>query len=191
VTAVFDLDNLGPSAREDVQRYVKAMNRAELEAIAFHAEWNRRKGRLRDIAAMEGVNPDQLSLINMHTDLPSAIRYINIDGEEDFKHRDLASLDELIANEEWTLERCRTRVGISERRLQRLWLFAEEQGERFDMQAPIGPHIWRNVLCAICGDPWRERDPFEKAHDISVAAGAGANVTRYAHRSCNRAEGVG
>ena len=43
----------------------------------------------------------------------------------------------------------------------------------------------------FCGKGYRADDPFELAHRIAVALGGGDGTTDHAHRSCNRAEGVG
>ena len=183
-------DSFGPSARAALADVVGRLPREDLERQVMDAMWRSMLNQLRARARLDG-DIEQLSLFDdLKVSLPTAIRVVE-DGVEDFVDRDLANYRQVSANELWIHQEAQRRVGIVERRMRRLTKWRDEQPATFDEEAPIGPWIFRDVTCAFGDGGWREGDPFEKAHDVAVAAGGGDQTVRWAHRSCNRSEGKG
>ena len=176
-------------------RKVAALPRGELERIvvqAFDRSDNRRfreeatDADLRD-AETELSGIEQARLFDMPTVLDVRIRTVDDDGGITWKHRDEATGKEHEAYHDHMETLHLTSAGIRRRKRDRLADWIAEQGSLFDDEAPIGPYVWREIVCAICGSGYRDGDPFELAHDVAVTLGGGDGSTHWAHRSCNRA----
>lgn len=184
---------------DDNIRKVRALSRDELERLVVEA-WDRADDRrlrkeatdddLRHAEA-EASGLELARLFEMPTVLDAQIRVESDDGDFTWKHRDEASFKEhRVFNER--METLHERAaGIRRRKNERLDAWADTQGAEFDHGAPIGDHLWRDTECCICGDGYREDDPFELAHDVAVILGGGDGNRQWAHRSCNRSEGAG
>jgi hypothetical protein len=187
------------SFHADNVRKAHQLPRHELERLIV-ATWDRADDRrLRKEATDEDLRYAEAELtgievarlFEMPTILDAAVRVELDDGGIDWKHRDEATFKEHRTYNERQQVLHERAAGIRRRKCERLDTWVEEQGVLFDHAAPIGPQIWRDVTCAICGGGYRENDPFEMAHDIAVALGGGDGSAHWAHQSCNRAEGVG
>lgn len=186
------------SMRTDNRAKVKKMTRTELEAFV-EASMNRSDNRrfrdqvtaddLTDAAADE--MGEQMTL-PLPTVLDARVRVHDDAGELDWKERDEASFKEhRTFNDEMETAHERA-AGIRRRKGEKLDRWADEQDPAaFDHGAPIGDYLWRDTVCAICHNPFSAADPFERAHDVAVALGGGDGSWQWAHRSCNRSEGVG
>ena len=148
------------------------------------------KTRARDVKGaqdeMSGI--DIARLFEMPTLLDDEVRTVDDDGSVDWKSRDEASAKDHHLNNDYWEGVYTTAAGIRRRRDDRLkgW---QADNPSYNPADPIGPFLFRDVHCAICKKGWRPNDPFEFAHDVAATLGGGD--CEFAHRSCNRAEGVG
>jgi hypothetical protein len=180
-------------------RKAKALSRDELERLVVES-WDRADDRrLRKQATDEDLRQadqelsgaEQARLFEMPTVLDAQVRTDDDDGSAVWKHRDEASLKEHQAFNDHMEHLHERAAGMRRRKADKLGAWADEQGVLFDHGAPIGVWLWRDTTCAICGRGYLPDDPFELAHDVAVALGGGDGSRQWAHRSCNRREGVG
>jgi hypothetical protein len=184
---------------DDNVRKAKALPRDELERLVVEA-WDRADDRrLRKEATDEDLRRAEAELdgielarlFEMPTVLDAQVRVDNDDGGGVWKHRDEATFKDHHAFNDRMETLHERAAGIRRRKNEKLDAWADTQGVEFDHGAPIGEQVWRDTKCAICGKGYLPGDPFEMAHDIAVILGGGNGTTQWAHRTCNRAEGVG
>lgn len=148
------------------------------------------KIRARDLKAaqeeMSGI--DIARIFDMPTLLDDEVRTVDDDGSVDWKSRDEASAKDHHVNNDYWEGVYTSAAGIRRRRDDRLNTW-EADNPGYNPGNPIGPYLFRDETCAICKKGWRPNDPFEFAHDVAVTFGGGTG--KLAHRTCNRAEGVG
>jgi hypothetical protein len=184
---------------DDNVHKAKALSRDELERLVVQS-WDRSDDRrLRKQATEEDLRYAEAELdgielarlFDMPTVLDAHVRVEDDDGGVEWKYRDEATLKEHQAQNDYRQRLHLSAAGRYLRKHERLADWASEQAEEFDEAAPMGPYVWREITCCFGDGGYRENDPFEMAHDIAVALGGGDGTTRWAHRSCNRSEGVG
>jgi len=184
---------------DDLWTEIKAMSVDELRSIVFDVRLKKEDRRLRektenaDLAEAEKEMRGEFRMIDraeIPTVLDRQVRVETDDGRPNWVERDDASPKQHIGHQERKSAVYRTASGIADRKADRVRGFLADN-PLIPEDKPIGPVLWQDQPCAICGLGWRTGDPFEEAHDISVKFGGGDGTVRWAHRSCNRAEGVG
>jgi hypothetical protein len=132
------------------------------------------------------LKPEQLTLFELHTQLPAIVR-TEVAGEEVFVHWQNGTLDEHAESLKFTRQHHIQQAGICERLEQRIYAMDT------DRDIAIGYLTFTGINCIICGRPWIQNDPdgpFELAHDDPVAGRSGNAAQHWAHRECNRKQGV-
>lgn len=186
------------SLRGEITTQAEEMSREELENYfighelkATDRRWAGEQLKLDlETGDADGAGVLEAKFFEMPTVLDAKVRVQMDDGTVDWLERDEATFKQHVQYVEWCEHRLVRAAGIRRRKGEKLHGWDEGQGLNFDRDAPIGPYLWRDVCCAICGKGYLTGDPFEQAHDVAVALGGGDGTVQWAHRSCNRAEGV-
>lgn len=178
---------------------IKGMGVEELRAIVFDMRLKKEDRKLRDKTENADIKEAEKELrgefrmfdrAEIPTVLDALVRIETDDGRPNWVERDDASPKQHISHQEWKSALYRTASGIADRKADRIRGFLADN-PLVPEDKPVGPLIWQDQRCAICGLGWRSGDPFEEAHDIAVRFGGGDGTVRWTHRSCNRAESVG
>ena len=147
------------------------------ELVTVKAAATKRSLRQR---ALDETTHEQLSLLQSYD---ATVRL----DDDHFKSGQSSTRAEHAAHLAWAGDEFRRKVGIVERKQQRL----EQESDLWLDDMPLGDHIFAHTTCAYeCGRPWDETDPFELAHDFPVHGASDDNTVRWAHRSCNRGDGA-
>jgi hypothetical protein len=146
----------------------------------------------RDLKEAEAQLAGNLLPLEMPTILDAEVRVVCDDGGVDYKTRDDANPKEHVAHMEHKSAVYGAASGIATRKADRFSDWTAEQGDKLDHEAPIGPYLWQNTVCAICGagaEKIPQMGTFVRAHKIAFTLGGEA--MEWAHKLCNEMEGVG
>jgi hypothetical protein len=177
LSMVIAAERLLQNAKPDELRQFVAKQLAERAARAARREVT---------ADLPDLKPEQLTLFEFHTQLPALVR-TEVGGEELFLHWQNGTLAEHAESLAYTRRHHIQQAGIAERLERRIYQIDA------DSDVAIGYLTFTGINCIICGGPWIQNDsrgPFELAHDQPVAGRSGNATQHWAHRQCNRKEGV-
>lgn len=169
---------LGDASQDELISFVagKLANAAKSEA------------RRQVTSDLPDLDPNQLTLFELHYDLPSLVRVEADNGEELYVHWQNATLEEHAESLKYRRNHHLQQAGICERLEQRIF------ESDVDRDIALGYLIFpADTRCIICGDPWMENDPrgpFEQAHVDPVAGRSGNSESDWAHQKCNQSEGT-
>ncbi len=173
------------TSNEAALKVVSEMTPDELVALIVTQLDSGVQREIRKYAYEVTLAPDQMILMGMERSVPPYIVVENNGNTYELEKQD-ATPNQIVAHYEMVHAHLKQKLGIVDRD-GKFWQ-DDFTGER---DVPIGQQVFAGIPCAICGLPWRLGDPFERAHDVPVAAATGDSAWQWAHRSCNNAEGTG
>jgi hypothetical protein len=188
----------GETARMVAAQKLAEMTPEEKDDFIFSSLFKREETRIREAQNRRDQKEAERQMaggylpMEMPTILDAVVRTTADDGSVDYKNRDDATPKEHLTHLEHKSAVYGTMSGIASRKRDRLSDWASDQGDKLDHEAPIGPYIWQDITCSICGrgaEKIPDLGTFVRAHDIAFALGG--ETMQWAHKTCNEMEGVG